>query len=248
MNPFKQRVLNGQLNAATWIPNGTLMFRAWEMRAGDSERGTTRGWEEGGVGVWCCHCPLNPLAIWGTLLKEVSENDWNEKEISFCIAYALQIRLHILLDYGMLQSHFSHEVYALQTSAPCPGEETFFSRAGKAMVCHAGCHAGFGSSERLYQLISTDQGRGKEKNLSLKSAAPNENQHSCSLQWHMIAHQWLSVRRCLRNTRCFWSWAYSLLLRSWFCDTCVLLFLKCQSSWIPAGGKSHIFTTKPLFF
>lgn len=27
------------------------MFRAWEMRAGDSERGTTRGWEEGGVGV-----------------------------------------------------------------------------------------------------------------------------------------------------------------------------------------------------
>lgn len=120
-----------------------------------------------------------------------------KKKISFCIAYALQIRLHILLDYGMLQSHFSHEVYALQTSAPCPGEETFFSRAGKAMVCHAGCHAGSGSSERLYQLISTDQGRGKEKNLSLKSAAPNENQHSRSLQWHMIAHQWLSVRRCL---------------------------------------------------
>lgn len=83
--------------------------------------------------------------------------------------------------------------------------EIFFSRAGKAMVCHGGWHAGSGSNERLYQLIFTDYRGGKEKNLSLKSAAHNENQHSRSLQWHMIAHHWLSVTRCLRHTQ---SWAY----------------------------------------
>lgn len=99
-----------------------------------------------------------------------------KKKISFCIAYTLPIRLGILLDYGMLQSH---EVYGLQTSAPCPGEET-----GKAMVCHAG----FGSNERLYQLIFTDRRRGKEKNLSLKSAGHNEKQHSRRPQWQRNTH------------------------------------------------------------
>lgn len=60
-------------------------------------------------------------------------------------------------------------------------------------MCHGGCHAGFASNERLYQLIFTDYRRGKEKNLSLKSAGHNENQLSRSLRWHMIAHRVSSV-------------------------------------------------------
>lgn len=75
----------------------------------------------------------------------------------------------------------------MQTSTPCPEERDFFSRAAEAMVCHAGCHAGFGSNERLYQLSFTGLERGKENYLSLKSAGRNENQHSCSPQWHMTA-------------------------------------------------------------
>lgn len=139
-----------------------------------------------------------------------------KKKSSFCITYTLQIRLDILLDYGMLRSHFHMKFMVCRHLPPALEKRHFFSRTGKAMVCHAGCHAGFGSNERLYQLTFTDHGRGKEKNLSLKSAGHNENQHFCSLQWHMIAHHWLSVRRCLRITHSLelslWTAAQILIL------------------------------------
>lgn len=108
MNPFKQRVLNGQLNAATWIPNGTLVFHAWEMSAGDSEWGTTRGWEKGGgVGVWCCHRPRIHSQYEQLYERKSLRMNGMEKKIRFFfIAYALQIRPDILLEFGMLQSHF----------------------------------------------------------------------------------------------------------------------------------------------
>lgn len=125
--------------------------------------------------------------------------EWKIKnQVLYCIYCSNKVRHSLGLWY--ITIIFSYEVDGLQTSAPCPGEETFFSRAGKAMVCHGGCHAGFGSNERLYQLIFTDYRRGKEKNLSLKAAGQNKNQLSRSLQWHIIARRRPSVKRCLRNT------------------------------------------------
>lgn len=170
----------------------------------------------------------------------------NQNQVLHCIYCSNKVRHSLGLWYVAII--FSYEVDGLQTSAPCPGEETFFSRAGKAMVCHGGCHAGFGSNERLYQLIFTDYRRGKEKNLSLKAAGGNKNQLSRSLQWHMIARRCPSVKRCLRNTHfvgaelvnscTHWD---SLTLICCFFE--VLLLMNNT-----AGSKSHILTSNPLFF
>lgn len=193
------------LNRGYWMANSMLLLEfpmgrscsvpgKWERvtwSGGQHGDGRKEGWVFGAATAPESTCNMRNF-IKGSLWEWM---EWKENQLLYRIYSSNKARHSLGLWYVTIT--FSYEVYGLQTSAPCPGEETFFSRAGKAMVCHAGCHAGFGSNKRLYQLIFTDHRRGKEKNLSLKSAGHNENQHSRSLQWHMIAHHWLSVRRCL---------------------------------------------------
>lgn len=57
-----------------------------------------------------------------------------KKKISFCIAYTLQIRLGLLLDYGMLQSHFHMKLMVCRHLPPAL-EKRHFSAEQERQWC-----------------------------------------------------------------------------------------------------------------
>lgn len=215
MNPFKRRVLSGRPDTATWIPGGTPTFRAWEWEKVTGGR-DTREMGGGAGGCWVLPLPCVSISnmsnvITGSLaVIRLSNGYLNNagRPLWLCLFSFWHQVTNIISYKSVICTHHPPVDFV---GFFCPRERTFLLHKALVYASREQERQSCATEDVMQRFIPTigfiswfhwlEKGE-KRRNLSLKSAGHNENQHTHSLHWHMATHQCQSVKLVLKSACC----------------------------------------------